>query len=42
MTHRPPARVLLVAVGLPLAITAIGIALLFAWLPDLPDQLAVH
>ncbi len=37
MTHRPPARVLLVAVGLPLAITVVGIALLLAWLPELPD-----
>jgi hypothetical protein len=42
MTHRPPTRVLFVAVGLPLAITAVGVALLLAWLPELPDQLAVH
>ena len=42
MTHRPPARVLLVAVGLPLAITVVGIALLLAWLPELPAELAVH
>lgn len=42
MTHRPPARVLLVAVGLPLAITAVGLALLVAWLPELPDPIAVH
>lgn len=42
MTHRPPSRVLLVAVGLPLAITAVGIALLFAWLSELPDPIAVH
>ncbi len=42
MTHRPPARVLLVAVGLPLAISAVGFALLLAWLPELPDPVAVH
>jgi hypothetical protein len=34
--------VLLVAVGLPLAVTAVGLALVIAWLPQLPDPVAVH
>jgi hypothetical protein len=42
MIHRPPARVLVVAVGLPLAITVVGLALLVTWLPELPDPIAVH
>jgi hypothetical protein len=41
-THRPPARVLVVAVGLPLVLAAAGIALVLAWLPELPDPIAVH
>jgi hypothetical protein len=40
--HRPPARVLLVAIGFPLAIFAAGFALMLAWLPALPDPIALH
>ena len=42
MTHRPPFPMLLVSAGLPLAITSGGTALMVAWLPELPDPIAVH
>lgn len=32
----------IVALAVPLVITAIGVALILAWMPDLPDPVAIH
>jgi hypothetical protein len=39
---RLPIRVALVAVIVPIALTAVGVALQLAWLPDVPAQIATH